>query len=233
MRIDLESVMSRLAIACLALAVFSSCAPARSIADDHADHGHAEGGEHGGHGIGHDEHDGASHADDEHSADHSEEAGHGAAGGHGDKDYNKPPLDFEPALFIWSLVVFGLFLLVGRKLAWGPLIAGLSAREARVSRALADAEAARIEAERLIALHDARINEVTEEVKGIVAQARQEAEQEKVRILAEAEAETNAMRDKALAEIESGRRQALDELETRIDSQVQAATDHLLSPAAS
>lgn len=176
-------------------------------ADGEADH-HEEGHGEGGHGEG-------DHGDD-----------HGA--GHGDVDYNRPPLNPEMPLLIWSLVVFVGFLLLAKKMAWAPLIDGLNAREARVNQALADAEAARIEAQKLLADHQKHLDSVTEEVKEIVAKARTEAEQEKARIIAEAEAETTAMRDEAIADIHAAHEQALSEMDNQIDDQVAMATRHVL-----
>lgn len=143
-------------------------------------------------------------------------------------DYNRPPLTPHIPLLIWSLVVFGLFLLAARKLAWAPLIRGLDSREARVNRALAEAEQARIAATKLLADHKAHLDRVTEEVKEIIARARTEAEHEKLRIIAEAEVEATAMRDRAIADIHAAREQALSGLDERIDAQVELASRHVL-----
>ena len=166
------------------------------------------------------------HGDEEGEVHAGDESGHDV--GHGDVDYNKPPLDVEIPLLVWSLVVFGVYLVVAKKVAWVPLISGLDSREARVNRALAEAEAARAEAEKLLAEHQAQLDEVTEQVKEIIAEARGEAEREKTRIIAEAETETTAMRDQAIADIHSAHEQALDGLDDRIDAQVQTATEHVL-----
>lgn len=152
----------------------------------------------------------------------------GAHDGHEGVDYNQPPLHFDPKLFLWTLGLFVLFLFVARQLVWTPLIRALDAREARVNRALHGAEAARVEAERLLAEHDARMAEVQEEVKGIVAAARKEAEAEKARIIAEADVEAAALRDRAIAEIEAAHRQAIDDLNAQIDQQAAVATEHVL-----
>ncbi len=183
--------------------------------ESHVDADNATGGE-GSSGEGHE------------VADHG---GSGSAvehGGHGDVDYNEVPLIFDLKLFVWSLGLFLLFVFVARKVAWGPMIQGLDAREARVNRALHDAEAARVEAEKLLADHDARMERVQGEVKEIVAAARKEAEAEKARIIAEADTETAAFRDQAIAEIEAAHRQAAEDLNSQIGQQVAMATEHVL-----
>lgn len=192
-------------------------------ADEQAHQASDESGhDHSGHGD--DEHGEAGHGDAAHAEDH-------AAADHGESQYDDVPLIFEPALAVWSLALFLVFLFVARKVAWVPLIAGLDAREARVNRALHDAEAARVEAEKLLAEHAARMEQVQEEVKGILAAARKDAEAEKARIIAEADAQAAAMRDQAIADIREAHRRALEDLEAQIERQAELATQHVLGAA--
>lgn len=151
---------------------------------------------------------------------------------HGDVDYNKPPLPGSApglmTLFIYSLVLFVAFVFVARQFVWKPLIAALDQREARVNQAYHEAETAKAEAEKLLAAHDARMNEVQEEVKGIVARARQQADQEKGRIIAEAEAEAQALRERALADIRRARDEALAQLLATAEQQAGVAAEHVM-----
>src|SRR5207247_7046678 len=52
-------------------------------------------------------------------------------------------------LGLWTLVVFGLLLLILRKVAWGPMLEGLKRREANIREAIEDAKRARAEAEQV------------------------------------------------------------------------------------
>ncbi|MCA9077700.1 MAG: ATP synthase F0 subunit B [Planctomycetaceae bacterium] len=131
-------------------------------------------------------------------------------------------------LLIFSLVTFLLYVFLAKRFAWLPLIEGLDARESRVNRALAGAEQARVEAEKLLSDHRTRMSAVTEEVRGIVAAARAAAEKEKARIIAEADREAAALRDGALAEIESARQAAMADLDAQVDGQANATIDHLM-----
>lgn len=188
------------------------------------EHTHADGTTHAHDGHSHDEA-GAEHHDEEAGATHDEHAGHG------DIDYNKPPIDPNPAmlqLFIFSLVLFVGFVFVARQFVWKPLIAALDQREARVNHAYHEAETAKAEAARLLAAHDARMNLAQEEVKGIVAQARQQAEQEKAQIIAAAEAEAQALRDNAVADIRRARDEALQQLMATADRQADVAAEHVI-----
>lgn len=198
-----------------------------SRADDHpaADHGDAAHADDHNHAA-----DGADHADGD-TAHPAGEHGEHAAGDELHVDTSQPPIQpnrsmFE--LFVFSLAFFLLYVFLAKKLAWLPMIAGLDARESRVNRALADAEAARIGATRLLEDHQKQLDKVTEEVKEIISKARTEAEQEKARIIAQAETETTAMRDQAVADIHAAREQSLAGLDERIDSQIATATEHVL-----
>lgn len=156
--------------------------------------------------------------------------GHGGA--HGAVDYNKPPLPGSTPglleLFIYSLILFLAFVFIARSFVWKPLIAALDEREGRINRAQEEAERANAEAARLLELHDQKMNEVQEQVKGIVAQARQQADAEKTQIIASAEAEAKALRDRALAEIRQAREEAMAGLAATVDRQVGLATEHIL-----
>ncbi|MBL8850474.1 MAG: ATP synthase F0 subunit B [Planctomycetaceae bacterium] len=151
---------------------------------------------------------------------------------HGAVDYNKPPLPgFAPGLmtlFVYSLVLFTIFLVVARSMVWKPLISALDEREGRILAAQVEAEHAKTEAARLLAAHDAKMAEVQEQVKGIVAQARQAADAEKAQIIASAEAEAKALRDRAVAEIRQARDEAMSGLLATVDRQVGLATEHVL-----
>ena len=152
----------------------------------------------------------------------------GPTGEHHGRNYDQPPLDLEPQLLIWSLVLFVLFVLAAKRLAWKPLIAGLNAREERVNRALAQAEAARAQAEQLLREHEQRIGTATEEVRAIVGGARREAEQSKIEIIASAEREAEQIRDRALADIAAARELLLAELSATVNRYAERTSDRLL-----
>ena len=171
-----------------------------------------------------DEHPAAEHAHPEHAA-ATHDAGHGAI------NYDEPPISPTPAmlqLFVFSLVLFGLFLAVSRSMIWKPLIQALDERETRINVAHSEAERANAEAARLLALHQARMNELEDQVKGIVAKARQQADVEKAEIIAAAEAEAKALRDRALDDIRKAREEAMSGLAATVERQVGLAAEQIL-----
>lgn len=155
---------------------------------------------------------------------------HGAddhAEDHGGVDYNQPPLELKIPLFLFSLILFGAFVLIMRPLVWVPLINGLDAREGRIAKAETDARKARIEVDQLTAQAEKRLAEVQEQVRGIVAQARAEAESRKMEIISQAEQDAQRIKREALEAIAQARAEALQELEQTVDAQVALATEHV------
>ncbi|HUG91466.1 MAG TPA: ATP synthase F0 subunit B [Planctomycetaceae bacterium] len=149
-------------------------------------------------------------------------------GEHGGRNYNMPPLDFEPQLAVWTLVLFLVFLWVARRFAWEPLMKGLNAREARINRALAEAQAARAQAEELLREYDQRIAGTHDEVRGILGAARREAERSKVEIIKAAEIEAEQIRERAVGEIVAAREQLLAEMSPSVDAYAETTASRML-----
>lgn len=162
------------------------------------------------------------------------EAGHGADATHGEA-HAAPgaPLGFKGDLAIWSLVTFVVYITVLKKAAWGPLIQGLDTRENRMKQQLADAEAARVKAEAMLAEHAKKLDKVQDEVKEILAEARRDAEHTKQDIVATANKEAEATRKRAVEDIERARDVAMKELFDFVSSNVIGATEHVLGRALS
>jgi len=72
-----------------------------------------------------------------------------AESGASGRDYNAPPLQFEPKMFLFTLIVFGLYVLGTRTAVWQPLVGSLNTREGRIARAEALARGLRREVEQL------------------------------------------------------------------------------------
>src|SRR2546430_7674309 len=63
------------------------------------------------------------------------------------------PLTVDGGLVIWTLVVFGLLLLVLRRSAWPVLLSAVRERERRLEQQIAEAEQNRAEAAALLEQH--------------------------------------------------------------------------------
>lgn len=164
-------------------------------------------------------------ADEATAAAPSHEDGGETAGEH---DEGGVPLDFAADLAFWSLVVFVIFFLVLKRYAWGPLSAALNEREAGIRKDIEDAEAARQRAEAMLAEHAAKLDQVQDEVREIIAEARRDAEHTKQDIVSEAQKEAEATKNRAVREIERARDAALKEMFDTLSSRVATATEHVL-----
>ena len=79
---------------------------------------------------------------------------------------NNPLTAVDPGLYIWTIVTFGVLVLLLRKFAWAPLLAALDRREKMIAGAVDDARKAREELER-----------VRQDAAQVLVDARRDAEQ--------------------------------------------------------
>lgn len=122
------------------------------------------------------------------------------------------PLTVDPDLMIWTFVVFVVLMIVLSKFAWGPISEALEAREHAIEENIAAAQRANDEAKTLLADYERRLAQAHEEVRGILEEARRDAEHTKQSILTEARAEAQTERDRALRDIDLATDRAIKEL---------------------
>jgi F-type H+-transporting ATPase subunit b len=179
----------------------------------------------------HDESDAPHTDEDDHdhaSDDHADGPHHKDDGDHAHDEEKGGGMKFKADTALWSLVTFVVFVLVLRVFAWGPLTEGLDNREAHFRSQLAEAEAARIQAERMLKEHAAKLEAVQDEVKAIIEEAKRDAEHTKNDIIETAQKEAKATQDRAIHEIERSKDAALKELFDTMSSQVASATEHVI-----
>ena len=122
------------------------------------------------------------------------------------------PMEPQPSLAIWTVVVFvGLFFLL-RRFAWKPLSEALHQREEHLEHTLLQTEKVRNESEQLLAEHRRLMAQTDERVKSIFDKAQKEAQVSGEEIIKSARAEAEAARDRAQREIATARDQALAEI---------------------
>jgi F-type H+-transporting ATPase subunit b len=115
---------------------------------------------------------------------------------------------------IWTLVVFGLVLVVLGKFAWGPMLEGLQEREKFIHDSLEEAKRDREAAEARLAQYEEKLNAARAEATDIVAEGRRDAEAVKQKIEDETREETRLMIDRAKREIDLATQTAKGELFT-------------------
>jgi F-type H+-transporting ATPase subunit b len=145
------------------------------------------------------------------------EHGEHEAGGHHDHigeggGVNTEPQELKGDLAIFTFIVFALLAAILWKFAWGPISAGLDKREKGIADEIAAAHAANEEARRMLAQYEQKLADAQVDVRGILDEARRDAEHTQQEILAKARDDARAERDRALREIETATQQALKEL---------------------
>lgn len=121
-------------------------------------------------------------------------------------------LDVNMKTMLFTVLSFVLLLVVLGKFAWKPLLNGLEARENGIRDSIETAEKLKAEAETILAEHKRKVEEASSEVKQILDEGRERANEMKEKILSEARASAKATVDRATREIEVAEQQALDSI---------------------
>jgi F-type H+-transporting ATPase subunit b len=121
-------------------------------------------------------------------------------------------LKIDPDLAIFTAIVFAVLLTVLYKFAWGPISAALDQREKNIADQIAAAQSANEEAKRMLAQYEAKLAKAAEEVRGILDEARRDAEHTQQDILAKARADAGTEMERAKREIGTAKDQAIKEL---------------------
>ncbi|MFT4661614.1 MAG: F-type H+-transporting ATPase subunit b [Patiriisocius sp.] len=116
----------------------------------------------------------------------------------------------------WASLAFLIVLFLLKKMAWKPILDGLSAREKSIAEALESAKEAKEEMARLQASNEDLLKEARMEREALLKEAREM----KNSIVAKAETEAKGKADgivkKAMADIEQEKKAAMSELKTQV-----------------
>lgn len=164
---------------------------AAAEADGHAAEAHHD--DHGGHG-------------------HGPEIGHNLPAGVAAKDFESPAW-FQTDLALWSFAVFVLLMLLLTRFAWKPIMDGLEKREQGIADTIAATQRAHDDAKRMLESYERRLAEASDEVRGLLEEARRDAEATKQAIVTEA-------------------RKAAEDEQARAKREIGLATDDALSKIA-
>ncbi len=135
------------------------------------------------------------------------------------------PLAFDPSAMILTIATFVLLLVLLTKFAWGPILKMAETREKRITDAIAQAEAQRAAAQKLLDDHQRALANVQSELATIREQGLAEAEAARQQVRQKAEAEAAELTAKARRDIESARSQALQDIRREaVDLGLAAAT---------
>lgn len=137
-------------------------------------------------------------------------------------------LEINPGLTIWTIIIFGILMVLLSKFAWKPLLQSLKARETAIAESLSKAEHARTEAERIIAENKRERVRAEEETQKALREGREFAEKIRMELVAKAESEARLLMEQARAEIQRDTHAALLRLREEAAELAIIATSKLL-----
>jgi F-type H+-transporting ATPase subunit b len=157
---------------------------------------------------------GAAHATGEHGHGHGAEIGHNLPAGVSRQAFESPAW-FQTDLALWTLAVFSLLLFLLTKFAWKPIMEGLAKREQGIADTIAATRAANEEAKQMLASYERRLAEASDEVRGMLEEARRDSEATRQAIVAEARKAADEEQARAKREIGLARDEALSTIAER------------------
>lgn len=141
-----------------------------------------------------------------------DEAGHAAPAAAAPGGGAENPIEPQPSLAIWTVVVFlGLMFVLG-KFAWKPLLEALHHREEHLEHVLHETEKARNEGERLLAEYKKRLDDAEDQVRALIDEGRKNALTLADEIIKKAQGESEATKQRAERDIANAKDQALGEI---------------------
>jgi F-type H+-transporting ATPase subunit b len=137
-------------------------------------------------------------------------------------------LEINPGLSIWTLIIFGLLLVLLSKLAWKPILNSLKMRENAIADSLSKAEQARADAEKLIAETERQRKLNEEQLHKQLREGKEYAERMRTEMSAKAQEEAKKMLDQAKSQIERDTQIAIAQLRNEAADIAVAAAGKLM-----
>lgn len=113
---------------------------------------------------------------------------------------------------IVTIVIFVILVAVLGKYAWAPILKGLRAREEKIRKEIAEAEAARAKAEATLREYNQQLATAEQKVRDMLNKAAADGETIAAQIRTHAQQEAEVTRERAVKDIEAAREQALAEI---------------------
>ncbi len=127
-------------------------------------------------------------------------------------------------LMVWTLIAFGVLLLLLRKLAFPKIGENLDRRQRAIEESIDTAERTRTEAERLLAEYRQRLQEARQQAEDIVARARKAGENHERESLEAARRQREELLAQTRRDIEAETRRAIQQIRNEVaDLTVMAA----------
>lgn len=139
---------------------------------------------------------------------HENAASGEATGDHGRKH---EVIEFDAANAVWVLIIFGILLAVLYPTAWKQILASLKAREERIRKDIADAEASRQRAEQTLREYEQQLAGAEEKVRQMMTTAAADAEKIATGVRMKAQQEAEEIKERTGRDLEAARKAAVNE----------------------
>jgi len=139
----------------------------------------------------------------------------------------------EPGLMIWTLITFGVAVLVLSLLAFKPLQKAIDERRQSIQDSIDAAEQTRVEAQRLLEEYKATLAKVRGESEEILERSRTTAGHAKTEIMAEAKVQSERVLAKAHEQIERDTQAALRDIRGQVAELTALATEKVAASSLS
>ncbi len=139
---------------------------------------------------------------------------------------DKPGLvDPEIGVMIWTLLVFGITMLILWKAAFPRIAEALDKRQKMIEESIDSAENTKREADQLLREYRERLSDARGQADDIVARARRTAEAAENETIAEARVKREEMMDQTRRDIEAETRRAIQEIRAEVADLTVLATE--------
>lgn len=135
-----------------------------------------------------------------------------AGGSHAEAGALPPFLQFDPGVWIWTMLVFVVLLVILRKMAWKPIIASIEERDKTIKDSLDQAAKIQSESKRIAEEQNKILAQARAEAHALLQSTRQAGEDLKKKLEQTANEEKARILASANVEIEASKRAAISEL---------------------
>lgn len=139
-----------------------------------------------------------------------------------------PPSNQDLLEAVWVIVIFLILVIILYPTAWKKVLAGLKAREDRIRKDIADAEAARAKADQTLLQYNAKLAEAEQKVRDLLNQAATDAERIAANIRVKATQEAEEAKERATKEIDAAKRTAIGEIYDQAANLATAVAEKIL-----
>src|SRR5579859_1625156 len=127
-------------------------------------------------------------------------------------DQAATPFDINKGVIFWTVIIFGLLLVILWRLGWPKILKMIEEREHRIQKLLDEAEKARVEAQALLEEHRKLVAQARASAQEILATAKSAATREREALLAKTREEQEQMLERARQEITAEKEKAVQAL---------------------